>query len=110
MLAWYDYSLKGRKTGVMEGPPIRYQVSGVKGWRTTEEWPPPESVLTPFALRANGVLALEEGEPGCREYLYLPPDSGEPKNAISLSSGYAAKTRSLVSSLNEYLSFSSCSP
>ena len=81
VLAWYDHWLKGRKTGVMEGPPIRYQVPGAEGWRTTGEWPPPESRLTPFALCANGVLAPEEGEPGCREYLYIPADSGEPTNA-----------------------------
>ena len=41
----------------MEGLPIRYQVPGAEGWRTTEEWPPPESRLTPFALRVDGVLA-----------------------------------------------------
>ncbi len=63
----------------MEGPQIRYQVPGAEGWRTAEAWPPPESRLTPFALRADGVLAQEEGEPGFREYLYLPADSGEPR-------------------------------
>ena len=81
VLAWYDHWLKGRKTDVMEGPPIRYQVPGVEGWRTTEEWPPPESRLTPFALCADGVLSPDEGEPGFREYLCLPADSGEPTNA-----------------------------
>jgi putative CocE/NonD family hydrolase len=81
VLAWYDHWLKGRETGVMEGPRIRYQVPGVEDWRTAEDWPPPESRLTPFALRADGVLAREEGQPGLREYLYLPADSGEPTNA-----------------------------
>jgi hypothetical protein len=81
VLAWYDHWLKGRETGVMEGPTIRYRVPGVEGWRTAEEWPPPESSLTPFALCANGVLAREEGEPGCREYLYLPAGSGQPATA-----------------------------
>ncbi len=81
VLAWYDQWLKGRDTGVMDGPPIRYQVPGAEGWRTAGDWPPPESRLTPFALRADGVLAQEEGEPGFREYLYLPADSGEPTNA-----------------------------
>jgi putative CocE/NonD family hydrolase len=81
VLAWYDHWLKGRETGVMEGPPIRYQIPGVEGWRTAADWPPPESKLTPFALRADGVLSREEGEPGFREYLYLPADSGEPSNA-----------------------------
>jgi uncharacterized protein len=81
VLAWYDHWLKGRETGVMEGPPIRYQTPGVEGWRTAGDWPPPESILTPFALRADGLLGREEGEPGLREYLYLPADSGEPTNA-----------------------------
>jgi putative CocE/NonD family hydrolase len=81
VLAWYDHWLKGRSTGIMEGPPIRYQVPGVEGWRSAAEWPPPEATLTPFALCADGRLAREEGEPGCREYLYLPSDSGEPSNA-----------------------------
>ena len=63
VLAWYDHWLKGRDTGVMEGPPIRYQVPGVEGWRTTAEWPPPESRLTPFALCADGVLAPRKASP-----------------------------------------------
>jgi putative CocE/NonD family hydrolase len=81
VLAWYDHWLKGRDTGVMDGPPIRYQVSGIDGWRTAADWPPPEAVLTPFALRADGTLGPDEGEPGFREYLYLPADSGRPANA-----------------------------
>lgn len=81
VLAWYDHWLKGRDTGVMDGPPIRYQVPGIDGWRTATDWPPPEAELTPFALRADGTLAPDEGEPGRREYLYLPADSGVPSNA-----------------------------
>lgn len=81
ILAWYDHWLKGRDTGIMDGPRIRYQVPGVEGWRTSADWPPPEAKLTPFALRADGALGLEEGEPGCRAYLYLPADSGVPPNA-----------------------------
>jgi hypothetical protein len=81
VLAWYDHWLKGRETDVMDGPPIRYQIAGVEGWRTANDWPPPESRLTPFALCADGVLASDEGEPGFLEYLYVPADSGEPNNA-----------------------------
>lgn len=81
VLAWYDQWLKGRDTGVTDGPPIRYQVPGIDGWRTAADWPPPEATLTPFALRADGSLGPEEGEPGFREYLYLPADSGVPSNA-----------------------------
>jgi uncharacterized protein len=65
-LAWYDHWLKGRDTGIMEGPSIR---------------PPSESKLTALALRADGVLAEQEGPAGSRAYIYLPVDSGRPANA-----------------------------
>ena len=81
ILAWYDHWLKGRDTGVMDGPPIRYQVPGVDGWRKAMDWPPQEAVLRSFALRTDGLLAEMEGTPGQCEYLYVPADSGEPTNA-----------------------------
>jgi uncharacterized protein len=81
VLAWYDHWLKGRDTGIMEGPPIRYQVPGTDGWRTAAAWPPAEAVLSPLCLRSDGVLGDEEGGEGSREYLYLPVDSGVPANA-----------------------------
>jgi predicted acyl esterase len=65
----------------MDGPPIRYVVPGSGGWRTAETWPPTESRLTAFALRADGTLAEQEGKAGSRSYLYLPDDSGRPVNA-----------------------------
>lgn len=77
-LAWYDHWLKGRDTGIMEGPPIRYVVSGTEDWRSCATWPPPESTLTPFALRADGVLTRDEGDAGSRQYLYLPVPSDRP--------------------------------
>jgi uncharacterized protein len=80
-LAWFDQWLKGADTGVLDGPPIRYIMPGTDEWRTSEEWPPPESTLTPFALRADGRLGIDEGEAGSRVYLYLPKDSGRPRNA-----------------------------
>jgi predicted acyl esterase len=69
-LAWYDHWLKGADTGIMDGPPIRYVLPGADGWRTAESWPP-EGVHRLWALRADGVLAGVEGEPGKREYLTL---------------------------------------
>ncbi len=71
-LAWYDHWLKGHDTGIMEGPPIRYAVPEADGWRTSAAWPPPESKLTAFALRADGVLAEDEGPAGSRAYIHLP--------------------------------------
>lgn len=80
-LAWNDHWLKGRDTGIMDGPPIRYVIPGTDQWRTATTWPPPESQHVAYALRADGTLDLDEGEPGSRSYLYLPVDSGRPRNA-----------------------------
>lgn len=80
-LAWNDHWLKGRDTGIMDGPPIRYVIPGTDQWRTAEAWPPPESSHVAYALRADGTLAVDEGQPGSRSYLYFPADSGRPRNA-----------------------------
>lgn len=81
VLAWYDQWLKGRDTGILDGPPIRYQMPGSDGWRVATDWPPEEAVLTPFALRSDGRLGDAEAGQGHRQYLYVPDDSGEPSNA-----------------------------
>jgi predicted acyl esterase len=69
-LAWYDHWLKGRDTGILDGPAIRYFLPGADEWRTAESWPPTGSHRE-FALRADGALADDEGEPGSREYMVL---------------------------------------
>jgi uncharacterized protein len=67
-LAWFDHWLKGRDTGIMDGPPIRYVVPGTDGWRTADEWPP-KADLAEFALHPDGRLATEEpGATGWRRY------------------------------------------
>lgn len=80
-LAWYDHWLKGRDTGIMDGPLIRYVVPEADGWRSCATWPPPESTLTALALRADGVLGQQEGPAGSRAYIHLPVDSGRPPAA-----------------------------
>ncbi|KWX57495.1 CocE/NonD family hydrolase [Mycobacterium sp. NAZ190054] len=69
-LAWYDHWLKGRDTGIMDGPPVRYVLPGADGWHTSSTWPP-TATYRRWALRADGVLSDDEGEPGRREYLTL---------------------------------------
>lgn len=69
-LAWYDHWLKGADTGIMDGPPVRYLLPGAEGWRTGAHWPPAVTYLQ-WALRADGELAADEGEPGRCEYLTL---------------------------------------
>jgi predicted acyl esterase len=70
-LAWYDHWLKGRDTGIMDGPPIRYVLPGAEGWHTADRWPPAATSLKELALCADGRLDSEEGTPGSRDYLTL---------------------------------------
>ncbi|MDO8186217.1 CocE/NonD family hydrolase [Conexibacter sp. JD483] len=81
-LAWFDHWLKGADTGIMEGPPIRYVLPGADDEvRTAETWPPPGAVQVELALRADGLLAAAEGEPGARDYRFLPETVRRPKGA-----------------------------
>jgi predicted acyl esterase len=101
-LAWYDHYLKGRDTGILDGPPIRYYLPVADEWRTSETWPPSGSSLRPFALRADGVLGDAAGE-GSRSYLYLNAHSGRPIHA--LPSELPAKLEWLTEPLVEALDF-----
>ena len=69
-LAWFDHWLKGRDTGILDGPAIRYVLPGADGWHTAEAWPVTETYES-LALRADGTLAPDDDEPGGREYLTL---------------------------------------
>jgi len=75
-LAWYDRWLKGRDTGITDGDPVRYALPGADGWYSSATWPPP-SLPRALALRADGLLADTEGEPGSRDYLVLGAGTGK---------------------------------
>jgi putative CocE/NonD family hydrolase len=78
-LAWYDHWLKGRDTGITDGPPIRYFLPGADEWRTADAWPPSQAPHRELALRADGTLGGDEGEPGGREFMVLGPGLGRVK-------------------------------
>jgi predicted acyl esterase len=69
-LAWFDHWLKGRDTGIVDGDPVRYALPGSDEWHSAESWPP-RGTHRELALRADGTLADDEGEPGAREYMVL---------------------------------------
>ncbi len=75
-LAWFDHWLKGADTGIMDGPPIRYVLPGADGWHTAEQWPPAGTTHQELALRADGGLAADEGEPGTRTLMTLGAGTG----------------------------------
>ena len=78
-LAWYDHWLKGRDTGITDGPPIRYFLPGADEWRTADSWPPSQAAHRELALRADGTLSEDEGEPGSREFMVLGAGLGRMK-------------------------------
>jgi predicted acyl esterase len=80
-LAWYDHWLKGRDTGILEGPPIRYYVEGADEWRTAGSWPLPGTRFVDWHLRGDGLLGEAPDPDGAREYMHLPASFDLPKNA-----------------------------
>jgi len=59
-LRWFDYWLKGMDNGIMEEPPITLFVTGTDEWKSTTEWPLPETRWTPFYLHSKGLLSEHE--------------------------------------------------
>ncbi len=78
-LAWFDHWLKDRETGIMDGPPIRYVLPGTEEWHTADQWPPAGTLLSEWALRADGTLDGDEGTPGARELMALGGGLGRVK-------------------------------
>ncbi|HEY4076731.1 MAG TPA: CocE/NonD family hydrolase [Rhizomicrobium sp.] len=80
-LAWFDHWLKNRDTGILEGPPIRYIMPGTGEWRATGTWPPPGMAYRPLTLRADGMLADEEGAKGARTLMALGAGVNRPRTS-----------------------------
>ncbi len=70
-LAWFDQWLKGRETGILEGPRIRYALPEADEWRSANNWPLPGQRHQAFALRADGALGGDPGEAGARPMMTL---------------------------------------
>ncbi|HEY3916143.1 MAG TPA: CocE/NonD family hydrolase [Stellaceae bacterium] len=79
-LAWFDHWLKGHDTGIMAGKPIRFYVEGAAEWREADTWPLPGTRFDALHLCADGTLSAAEGNPGARDYLYLPKSLNRPRN------------------------------
>ncbi len=71
MMRWYDYWLKGVDTGIMDEPPIKIFVEGIKKWRFENEWPLARTKWTKFYLRPRGQLLMEPEPLGVES---VPPD------------------------------------
>lgn len=70
-LAWFDHWLKGKYTGILEGPRFRYMLPGTNEWFASETWPIEDTKYHAYALNANGILDEHESESGERKMLML---------------------------------------
>jgi hypothetical protein len=73
VLAWYDHWLKGRDTGILDGPSFRYQLRKGEsdGWRTADAWPVPGVAHRKLALCSDGTLSADEEASGERTFMCL---------------------------------------
>jgi predicted acyl esterase len=116
-LAWFDHWLKGRDTGILEGPRFRYVVPGTEGWRASSEWPLPEAPLTAYALAADGVLREDEGERGSRAYANFGaglnrarPSEADPPAFLTWDTATLAKDLEIVGPIELELDAASTAP
>lgn len=62
ILRWFDYHLKGVKNGIMEEPPVHVFVMGRNQWRSSADWPLPETKFTKFYLHSGGKANSSAGD------------------------------------------------
>lgn len=59
-LRWFDYWLKGIENGVMKTPAVNLYVMGSGEWKSSNDWPLPETVWLPFYLHERSELSEHE--------------------------------------------------
>jgi len=72
---WYDHWLKGIDTGIMNEPPVKYQVRPSSDWRTAQSWPPPEVQYKSLYLAPGKAGAVESLNDGLLSW-QQPPENG----------------------------------
>lgn len=78
-LAWFDHWLKGKDTGILDGPRFRYTIPGTDEWFASDAWPLPGTMYRAFALNADGVLDEKESSIGERKMMMLGEGLNRPK-------------------------------
>ena len=78
---WFDYWLKGEKTGIMDEPPVSYSPRSwiadraayvPDDWLRAERWPPPGARPQRFYLRGDGTISPAGPGGAARSYNYDP--------------------------------------
>jgi uncharacterized protein len=107
-LAWFDHWLKGKDTGILDGPKVRYQLrkGETDGWHSADAWPVPGIAHTELALRTDGALSTVAGETGERTYMSLGaglnrarPSKADPPSSLSWDSKAAVSNVDLLGTI-----------
>jgi len=116
-LAWFDHWLKGRDTGILEGPPIRYALPGAEGWRTADSWPIQQANHRALALCADGTLGDIEGASGTRQLMTLGPglnrekaSAADPASSLTWTSAVLEHDLDVVGDIELQLDATSTAP
>jgi uncharacterized protein len=62
ILDWYDFLFKGIHNGFAAEKPVKIFTMGANEYRTVEDWPPPQAVLTKYFLHSSGKANSVRGE------------------------------------------------
>ncbi|MSQ53192.1 MAG: CocE/NonD family hydrolase [Betaproteobacteria bacterium] len=62
-LRWFDHWLRDIDTGLLDEAPINVFIVGTGEWKSSKEWPIPDTRWTPFYLHSGGLLSEHEHWP-----------------------------------------------
>ena len=89
VVRWMDHWLKGKDTGMMKEPPIKFFLLGANEWRCEHEWPLARTEWTKYYLRSRGRLMTEAARfnegPDC--FIQQPLDETSEVNSVKFSTG-----------------------
>jgi putative CocE/NonD family hydrolase len=61
-LRWFDYWLKGMRSGILDEAPVKIFVMGENQWRDEREWPLARTRYTPWYLHSGGGANSDHGD------------------------------------------------
>lgn len=73
---WFDHWLRGTDNGVIDGPRVRYYVTGANQWRTADDWPVPGTQTAELFLHSDGHAEDLSGR------LSFEPPADEPTDTL----------------------------
>lgn len=77
LLAWFDYWLKGDKSGVEDWPRVQIFVMGDNVWRDEDEWPLARTRYTNYYIHSGGDANTRGGD---GTLTTEPPSADEPRD------------------------------